>query len=191
MKIKRPKNWIEQRLTILTEIRNNEPERDWSVREVAEEMQKHELVQRFQPNYGKSSAHRDIALINQQLASKREELAESYIHTQLEITDELIDDLMDEYRSLTQSDFESYDEDGSPDVFANKEKLIKAKVNLSKAILMAQKRQASILPIDAPKKLSIESSHRFDIEHYYQIQQDVNSLLLDDPTVVDGDFEIN
>lgn len=176
MRTKKPSNWVEQRLTILTEIRNNDAAREWTVRDLAEEMQKHELVQRFQPNYGKSSAHRDIALINKQLVQKREELAESYIHAQLEITEEMIDDLVDEYRSLASGDFEDI------------ESFLRTKVNLSKAILGVQKRQASILPIDAPKKLSIESSHRFDIEHFYKIQEGVNNLLLDDPTVIDGDF---
>jgi hypothetical protein len=177
--IKKPSNWIEQRLTVLTEIRNNEPERDWTVREVADAMKQHPLVKQFQPTYGKSTAARDIALINEQLVHRREELAQAYIHAQLELTDEIIEDLVDEYRKLTESDFEDI------------EKFIKTKVTLSKAILLTQRRQASILPIDAPKKLSIESSHRFDIEHFYQIQQGVNNLMLDDPTVVDGEFELD
>lgn len=177
--MKKPPNWIDQRLALLTEIRNDQSDKDWSVRDLADEMQKHPLVQKFQPNYSKSTAARDLALINQQLAHKREELAESYIHAQLEVVDSIIEDLVNEYDKLIESDFE------------NIEKFLKTKVNLTKAILMAQKRQASILPIDAPKKLSIESSHRFDIEHFYQIQQGVNNLLLDDPTVIDGDFEID
>ena len=179
MRLKKPKNFIEQRLTLLTEIRNNQPERDWSVRDLAEEMQKQELIARFQPDYSKSSAHRDLILIDQQLARKRAEPAESYLHYQLEITEELIDDLMDEYRGLAEYEFEDMSE------------LVKAKVNIAKAILAAQKRQASILPIDAPKKLSIETAHKIDIEHFYQIQQRASLLLLDDPTIVDGDFEMD
>ena len=177
MRLKKPKNWIDQRLTLLTEIRNDHPEREWSVRDLAEEMQKNELVVRFQPDYSKSSVHRDLILIDKQLSKRREELAESYIHYQLEITEELIDDLMEEYRSFADYEFE------------DRADLVKAKVNLAKAILAAQKRQASILPIDAPKKLSIETAHKIDIEHFYQIQQKAALFKLDDPTVIDGDYE--
>lgn len=176
--MKKPKNWLEQRLTILTEIRNDEPERDWSVREISEEMKKNELVRRFNPNYGKSTAHRDLALINKQLISKREELAEHYIHTQLEITDNLIEDLLDEYQAVDDNVYEDH------------ESIVKAKTNLAKTILSIQKRQSAILPIDMPKKLLVDNNFRFDIEHFYQIQRSVDDLiLLEDPAVIDGDFD--
>lgn len=177
MATKKPKNWTEQRTAILAEIRNDEPDRDWSVREVAEAMQKHELVKRFQPNYSKSTAHRDIALVEQNLVKKRDELAESYIFHQLETTDNILEDLLDEYESIAEYEFEE------------KERFIKTKVALAKTILAVQKRQASILPIDMPKKINIESNHRVDIEHFYQIAQKVDTLILDDPTIIDGEYD--
>ena len=176
-RIKRPKNWVEQRLTLLTQIRNNQSEKDWSVRDLAEEMQKHELVRKFQPNYSKSSVHRDLALINQQLSHKREELAEEYIHTQLEIIDDMIEELVEDMEELNIEDFK------------DSEAYYKTKVGIAKTILQAQRRQANILPIDAPKKLMLESKHRIDIEHYYQIRDRANAIMLDDPTVIDGEFD--
>ena len=182
MKIKRPRNWTEQRLTLLAEIRNSRADKDWSVRELADEMQKHELVRRFQPAYSKSSVHRDLSLINNQLASKREELAEEYIHTQLDILDDAVENLVADLERLEMMK-DSYEEE-----FRDAEAYYKTKVNLYKTLLLVQRRQASILPIDAPKKLMLESSHKIDIEHFYQIAERANVLQLDDPTIIDGDF---
>ncbi len=179
--MKKPINWIEQRLTILTEIRNDDPGRSWTSRETAEAMQKHELVRKFQPNYSKSTAHRDIVAIDDQLIEKREELAISYILSHLEVTGDLIANLIEEYVDV---------DTGNHDLmFDDHLDVIKAKVTLTKAILAAQKRQAAILPIDMPKKVTIAAEGGFDIEHFYQIREEAKKqVMLDDPTIVEGEF---
>jgi chemotaxis protein histidine kinase CheA len=180
--MRRPKNWTERRLTILSEIRESDIERDWSVRDLAGEMQKNPLVQKYQPTYSKSSCHRDVALLNNQIASKREELAETYIHVQLDILDDVIGSLVSDLERLEQIS-ETYE-----DEFRDAEAYYKTKANLIKTLLQAQRRQANILPIDSPKKLMLESTHKFDIEHYYLIAQQAGVLELDDPTIVEGEY---
>lgn len=179
--MKKPINWVDQRLAILTEIRNDDPSRYWTARETAEAMKKNELVRKFQPNYSKSTAHRDIVAINDELIEKREELAKSYIISHLEVTDDLIANLVAEYNAVDTGDHTL--------LFDDHLDVIKAKISLTKAILAAQKRQAAVLPIDMPKKVTIAAEGGFDIEHFYQIRENAKkSILLDDPTIIDGEF---
>ena len=179
--MKKPTNWIDQRLTILTEIRNDDPARSWTARETADAMKNHELVKKFQPNYSKSTAHRDIVAIDDQLIEKREELAVSYILFHLEVTDDLIADLVEEYHNVKTGDHTL--------MFEDRTDVVKAKVNLTKAIIAAQKRQADVLPIDMPKKITVAAEGGFDIEHFYQIREQAKKqIMLDDPTMVEGEF---
>ena len=174
---KKPKNWLDQRLTILTEVMNSDTEKSWTVRDIQEAMRAHPAIQEFQPNYGKSTAARDLAVINQEMSKRRKDLAEGYIVSQLNLTESLIDDLYEEYHSLDK-----------PDNWVEPDKKARAKVALAKAINTLFVRQANILPIDIPKKIEIDNKHTFGLEDYLEIREIAGEL--DDPTVVEGDYDI-
>jgi hypothetical protein len=176
MSRKKPSNWLDQRLTILTEVMNNDTEKDWTVREVADTMRQHPTILMFQPTYGKSTAARDLAIVNKELSKKRHELAEEYIAIQLHVTDELIEDLL-----------KQYDELDDEDAYIDLERKVRSKVAIAKAINTLFVRQANILPIDIPKKIEVAQKHSFSLEDFLELRQRAVGQL-EDPTVIEGYF---
>lgn len=143
--------WVAQRRAILAEIIAAEPTRRWSTREMAEAMRDHDIVGAAMPNYGHMTAHRDWLAISEELALRRRELAEQYIDTQLEITDNLLDDLLQEYQELG-----ALRNDDDPDFQLKK---MKVKKDLVQAMDRVLARQQTLIPVAVPKQVQVDSRH--------------------------------
>ena len=73
-----------------------DPDRKWSVRDMASEAQKLDWFITHQPLYSKSTASKDYTAVIDDIKEHREELADHYIRTHLETTDDLLDDLLEQ-----------------------------------------------------------------------------------------------
>jgi hypothetical protein len=192
-------NWIEMRRTILAELIAAKPSANWTSEKMAEEMRAHHIVKSVQPNYSVNSARRDWLTIRGELATKRIELADEYIARQLEVVDNQLERLLEEW-----DDVESIQkpdpivlEDGTriemSDIeFANKKLMLYERLNKSIERLMA--RQAKLLPIEVPKKLEVRTE-TLSIDKLLQARANQQALarrstVPDRKTIESNDHEI-
>lgn len=181
--------WVEQRRSILVDVINEEPTKNWSVREIALAMQLHPVVSSIQPSYSKSTAHLDWLAIKGELKEKREQLASEYIDYQLRVTNGLLEDLESKYyeRAAVEADI---DEIEDPFMRAQARiALMNSQRGLINAMETVMRRQSRLVPIDVPKQVQVDSRHvHLDIETFLQIRERVNSQLLSEGEVIEGEL---
>jgi len=183
----RPK-WRERRHTILLEIIGKDPTRRWSVRDIAAAMRRNPIISQVQPNYSHSTAHRDYLAIKEELREKREDLATDYISSQLEITENLLDDLTRQYEEVKQISVDDVDDPATRAQIAIKK--IGLKKDLVAAIDRILARQQTLVPIAVPKKLDIsEKKLNVNLDALLALKGRIDEVpRIESPDIIDGQF---
>ena len=176
-------HWIALRQEILAKILASKPNNNWTPAKIAEAMKLDPIVSEAQPKYSIVTARRDWYSLSGDLARRRGELVDIYLNDQLEQTDNLLDDLLDEWSNLKEVDID-YDSETSPATQASQK--IKAMNTLSQAIERLMKRQANLLPLEVPKKLEIEE-RRINLDIFLEARNQRSALK--EGVVIDGTFE--
>lgn len=147
--------WIYQRQAIMAEIIACDPAKRWSARQLAAAMREHPLVSRYHPDYSHNTAWKDYLALRNELKDRRNELAGTYIESQLEISDAIIQDLWNDYNELNLIDPKDLVPEARAQYLADK---IEKKDTITRAIERMFKRQAALIPdVEAPKKVDIHS----------------------------------
>lgn len=180
-------HWIEMRQEILAKIIASKPNAKWTDEKMAEAMRGDSLVAVSQPNYSATTARRDWLAIRQELHVKRIELADKYISHQLELSETMLDDLVNQWEEIDRLELpETNDQDGDE---LNHINLFIHKVNLydklGKAIERVLQRQSMLVPVQVPKKVEIKSQ-TFNLDMYLEAKQ---KAALTDENVIEGDFD--
>lgn len=161
--------WREKRREILMCIIATDPSRNWSYRDLAEEMRQNELVLAAQPNYGYSTAYRDWLVVRDELKEKRDELAGEYISTQLDITEGLIEGLMDDWEALKRIDIDDIDTEDDVKVLLS---IIAAKKDIVTAVDKVMSRQQTLIPIAVPKHHVVDNNNNINLDVFHQLRRD-------------------
>lgn len=202
--------WRDQRRTLLLEIVNSDPTRDWSIRDLTEKMLQIPDIIRNQPNLGKSTIHRDFLAINGELKSRREELASDYLDRQLDLSEKLIADLYVQYNTIDDV-LQDIDEIDDP---AERAKLkldaLSKKATITSAIDRLLGREAKLLPLEVPRKMEIDGrTVSINMDRYLEARDKLLSQstkapqlpkspqellnaarnMQDEPEIIDGDYE--
>lgn len=148
------KKWREQRQTILAELIADRPHENWSWRAMAIAMQSHPVVAKAQPNYGHMTAKRDWLAIHDELKERREELASEYIDAQLELTEQLLEDIQEEYELLNSIDLEELEEKERAGFILQR---IRAKKDLVASVDKLLQRQQTLVPMEVPRRLQVDN----------------------------------
>lgn len=163
---------VAQRRAELTRMMMEDPERKWSVRDMASEALKREWFRAHWPTYSKSTAHLDYRAVMEDLKESREEMASYYIEEHLDSTDLMLRDLEDDLESIEKEEsviasmisaLEDRLESSDPDdkdidkIIDELNKLIKSSRGIRKerrdiqsSMLSVMRRQATLVPIQVP-----------------------------------------
>lgn len=174
------------RRNLILEMIMENPNRNWSYRQIAEEARKLPWFQKNMPNYTHETARKDYAIIKQETRARREELAEDALVKQLDEVDDQIASVLTDLENL--GDLIDY---GASIEEINQYVNAKNKLLISLDRLWAK--QSKLLPIDIPKKVEIDSRH-ITLDAYLQIQKEYKqelgqpkSMLHDG--IIEGEYE--
>lgn len=162
---------VAQRRAELTKMMMEQPDRKWSVRDMADEAQKRDWFKANQPTYSKSTAHKDYVAVIEDLKEYREELASYYIENHLNTTDamleeletdldeiekeyefsvRMIDLLEDKLSSTNDSDLVSDIINQIQKFSETKSKIRKERRDIQNSMLSVMRRQSTLVPIQVP-----------------------------------------
>lgn len=149
------RNWIEQRKAIMAEVMASDPGNRWTYEQLSNAMKSNPLVARYQPAYSIMTARRDFLALKDELKERRGELAGEYIATQLEIADDIIQDLWQDYQELNKVNPQDLVPDHRAQYLKDR---IEKKDQITRAIERMFKRQAALIPdLEAPKQVQVSS----------------------------------
>ncbi len=175
--------WIQIRRDILKEVIASDVNRTWSVRELTAEMLKNELIQKGQPNLGKSVVHRDWLAIRNSIHKDIKELAAEYTEKQLEQLDHSTADILDEIEKLKAI---TYDDIAEPeDVIKLKAKVASQVKSLTETLLKIQTRESKIVPNEAPKIINVEEKKHFTIDMFHSARQELLNQQGNNTTIIE------
>lgn len=174
------------RQAILAEIIAEQPSHDWTPAKIAEAMRDHEIVRGVQPRYSVVTARRDWYSLSNELAQSRKEMVDVYLNHQLETTEELLDDLIEEWNSLRAEEIEYYED--APPPLVQRAARIRAINALGQAIERVLKRQASLIPIEIPRKLEIEEK-RINLDIFLEARTRQQKRI--NERIIDGEYEVD
>lgn len=177
-------HWISMRQSILAEIIAGKPSNDWTPQKIADAMREHELIKEVQPKYSITTAKKDWYALSSELAHNRKELVDIYLQQQLEITEEMLEDLIGEWNSLLAEEVEYY-EDAPPPLVQRAAK-IRSLNALGQAMERILKRQANLIPIEVPKRLEIDE-RRINLDIFLEAKTRQQKRIQE--TIIDGDYE--
>lgn len=135
-----------------------EPDRKWSVRDMANEAQKLEWFKKNHPDYSKSTAAKDYIQVIDDIKDRREELADHYIRSHLVITEDLLDNLKEQLNDL-EADYDFLTgmieaDDVEPkdalSISKQRSKLRKEMRDINNNMLAVMRRQSTLVPIQVP-----------------------------------------
>lgn len=210
---------VAQRREQLMQMIMNEPDRKWSVRDMADEARKLEWFQEHQPSYGKTTAHSDYIAVMDDLKDKREELASYYIEEHLNATDLMLNELEDDLQSIEKEEsvinamiekMEDALEYADPNaketenILTEVNKLIKSgrmirkeRRDIHTSMLSVMRRQSTLVPIQVPfeqKGVNVQVNNvQLTLDDFHKekarIKQKQQQVHLSLPEPIDGDYE--
>jgi hypothetical protein len=148
-------------------------------------MQQHPTVMQNQPNYGHMTAWRDWGVIRKDLIERRDEVAADYIASQLETVDELLDQLEQDFKDLSDIDYNEIEDEAvrarlMVDSFRTKKDIVAA-------IDRLLGRQQTLVPIGIPKQLKIDSTHTsYNLDRLLELKK--QALELAEGDVIEGEI---
>lgn len=180
---------LELRRNMILEMIMAEPTRRWSYAEISEEARKLPWFQQHMPTYSTQTAYRDYLAVKNETKENREKLAESILVKQLDETDNQIQGILEDIETLGALDeFLA----SNPDLgIADIAQFAKAKNTYLNALGRLMDKQASLVPIEVPKQVTIDNN--FTVDHYLQARKEYEKL--DSPKIMisdgieDGEFE--
>lgn len=174
------------RRNLILEMIMENPNRNWSYRQIAEEARKLPWFQQNMPNYTHETARKDYAIIKQETRARREELAEDALVKQLDEVDDQIASVISDLENL--GDLIDY---GSSIEEINQ--YVNAKNKLLTSLDRLWAKQSKLLPIDIPKRVEVDSRH-ITLDAYLQIQKEYKHELAAPRTalgdgVIEGEYD--
>jgi hypothetical protein len=158
---------IDERRTMIMEMMMARPNDDWTYQRISEEARKLPWFAEHMPAYSNMTAYRDLLAVRQETKENRERLAEGILVRQLDQTDEQINNVLEDIEELgTLADF--LDDDGL--TINDIGHYVKAKDTLLKALDRLMTKQASLVPIEVPKKVEIDQT-RFSFDYYLEVHK--------------------
>lgn len=153
----------------MLDIISEDPSRQWTYRDLAMSMRSNELVSSAQPRYSAATAYRDWLVVLNELKERRGEMASMYIDSQLNIADDLMEGLMDQWDAIDAIDL--YEIEDPAERVMMSLKLIAAKKDIVIAIDRVMARQQTLVPIAIPKRVEVDNRHVSMNLDYFQEQR--------------------
>jgi hypothetical protein len=184
-KLSNPRShWIAMRRSIMAEIIAANPNVNWTSGKLAEAMLEDPRVREAHPRYSSVTAQKDFLSLTRELSDKRTELVEDYLSIQLELTDDILTDLTQEWNDLLEEEV-VYDNEEAPPIMQRVAK-IKAMNTLSMAMERAMVRQSKLLPLDVPKQINVEK-RSFNLDMYLEAKERREKAIEDN--TIDANYE--
>lgn len=179
-------HWIAMRQAILAEIIASQPSHEWTPQKMVEAMRENEQIKAVQPMYSITTAKKDWYALSNELAQNRKELVDVYLQQQLELTEEMMDDLVSEWNNVLAEEIEYYED--SPPPSMQRAAKIRSLNALSQAMERVLKRQAALIPIEIPRRLEIDE-RRINLDVFLEAKMRQQKLIGE--KIIDGEYEDN